>query len=455
LTIIPKPDLTLYLDNTPEQLNERKQELPVAELKRQVEAWRDFIPSLPNAQIVTTDKPLDQVVENVVQLILTKRAEMTEKMLKVNPSAAKYLWNNDCTYSALPNKKYCQWIFPASKNAFQRSWSLYQPYSFKGKIYKRFLQINGLLLPRPKKSIKKEELNYREGDELRDILVKILKRKDLIMAVAYGTPSPYRKINGLVMTSEGEPLSFIKIGETEPARQRVKREAEILKRIEKINFEEVQIPQCLYSGKLGDSHVLIQTIPLFKGKKGGIQLDNKYTKILKILADKTAKLIPLHSSSFWQSLKDEIDNYPISYKGLLKEGLSILAQTMEDREISMGLAHGDFAPWNMFWNDKEVFIYDWESANEQAPVGIDLVHFLFQVGFLLKRLRGDRLLSYIKRKSEEPCQKLSLISGIKLLEKKTLIFCYLLHMAVVEDTPQQLSRAAVERRNLIKLIVHG
>ena len=450
-----KPDLTLYLDNTPERLRERKQELPVAELKRQVEAWRDFIPSLPNAQIVTTDKPLKQVAENVAHLILHKRAEMTEKVLKVNPSAAKYLWDGDCTYIVLPNKKHCRWILPTSRNAFRQSWSLYQPHSFKGKIYKRFLQINGFLLPRPKIIIRKDELNSKVSDELRDTLAKIIKKEEIIMAIANGTPSPYRKINGLVMSSEGEPLSFIKIGETELARERVIKEAEILKKIEKINFGEVHIPQCLYSGKLGNSHVLIQTIPPFKGKKGIVQLDDKYTNILRILADKTAKMVPFHSSSFVKSLKESILNYSLSYRELLKKAYETLLKDSGDRKISMGLAHGDFAPWNMLWNDKEVFIYDWESSCEQAPVGIDLIHFLFQVGFLLKNLRGDKLLSYINKKSEEPYKKLSLIFGIKLLEKKTLILAYLLHMAVIEDTPQQLSRAAVERRNLIKLIVYG
>lgn len=149
LRFIPKPDLTIYLDNTPEELYKRKQELPIEELERQVRDWREFIPSLPNARIVTTNKPLEDVVYEVTRLVLERRAEMTRNMLKIEPEESQYLWKSDFTdYIDLPSKKNCRWIIPTNPKLAKRAWDLYQPYSLRGKIFKgliKFLSSIGFL----------------------------------------------------------------------------------------------------------------------------------------------------------------------------------------------------------------------------------------------------------------------------------------------------------------------
>lgn len=158
LRFIPKPDLTIYLDNKPEELYQRKQELPLPELKRQVEAWREFIPSLPNARIVATNKPLEDVVHEVTRIVLERRTEMTRKMLKIEPEASQYLWKSDITdYIALPSKKSCRWIIPTNPKLAKKAWELYQPYSLKGKIFKKImLMISSFGILRLMKPIKLE-----------------------------------------------------------------------------------------------------------------------------------------------------------------------------------------------------------------------------------------------------------------------------------------------------------
>ncbi len=143
MPFIPKPDLTIYLDNAPEELYRRKQELPVEELRRQVEAWRQFIPSLPNARIITTDKPLEDVVKEVTTIVLETRAGITRNMLKIDPDESKYLWKSETAgeYIALPSKKNCRWLIPTNPKLAKRSWDLYQPYSLRGKTFKLVMKI--------------------------------------------------------------------------------------------------------------------------------------------------------------------------------------------------------------------------------------------------------------------------------------------------------------------------
>ena len=43
-------------------------------------------------------------------------------------------------------------------------------------------------------------------------------------------------------------------------------------------------------------------------------------------------------------------------------------------------SHGDFAPWNMGWTEKkELFVFDWEAAQDNGFIGEDLCHFFFSI----------------------------------------------------------------------------
>ena len=46
--------------------------------------------------------------------------------------------------------------------------------------------------------------------------------------------------------------------------------------------------------------------------------------------------------------------------------------------MAFGAWHGDFTPWNMALGARnDTYVWDWERA-AAAPVGLDLLHFLFQ-----------------------------------------------------------------------------
>lgn len=465
LRFIPQPDLTIYLDNEPEELFKRKQELPVSELKRQVEDWRAFIPSLPNARIVSTDKLLEEVVHEVTKVVLERRAEMTRKMLKIEPEASQYLWKSESTdYIALPSKKDCRWIIPTNPKLAKQAWDLYQPYSFKGKIYKTYQKNLRRFFPHMKsKTIRIQDSGVSEA--VKEIIVENLKRDDIVIALSTGTPSPFRKITGIVMSHNAEPLAYVKIGETPLAISRIKNEANMLKHIALSSWFiahslqqpsimshersaiNIRVPELLYEGEIGNAYVLIQSSTPFEGKSGEKYFNEDYGNILKALIKNTSVTKKFNESKFYIKLKRGVENYSLSYKEILKNGFDHLEKALGDKEIIFAFSHGDFAPWNMTWSKdkKEVFLYDWESANPEAPAGIDLIHLLFQTGFLLKKLRGDSLLNYIIRKP---------FLSVSSLPPEFLILIYCLHMAVTEDQPQQLNPSAVERRNIVKLIAH-
>jgi adenylate kinase len=63
--LVPRPDLTVVLVAAPELLQSRKDELPLAELRRQVEAWERFAKGSADALLVDAATPVDQIVADI------------------------------------------------------------------------------------------------------------------------------------------------------------------------------------------------------------------------------------------------------------------------------------------------------------------------------------------------------------------------------------------------------
>ncbi len=54
--------------------------------------------------------------------------------------------------------------------------------------------------------------------------------------------------------------------------------------------------------------------------------------------------------------------------------------------LEFGRWHGDLVPWNLASLGAKLYAWDWESSAASAPVGLDAVHFGFQLAFVTGRL---------------------------------------------------------------------
>jgi thymidylate kinase len=73
--VIPKPDLFILLDAPAEVIHGRKQEVSYEETVKQVERYRHFVRSVDNGHIVDASLPINLVVEQVNQIILSTLAQ--------------------------------------------------------------------------------------------------------------------------------------------------------------------------------------------------------------------------------------------------------------------------------------------------------------------------------------------------------------------------------------------
>lgn len=70
--LTPRPDLMILLDAPPEILQDRKQEVPFEETKRQREAYLRHFKQLPNGIIIDASQPLETVIQDTAKAIISK-----------------------------------------------------------------------------------------------------------------------------------------------------------------------------------------------------------------------------------------------------------------------------------------------------------------------------------------------------------------------------------------------
>ena len=82
LPIIPAPDVVFYLKADPTKIFDRKQELSLEELQRQINKFSFILGTIPNAYVIKTNGPINETVKEVSNLVLKKRKELTESLLR-------------------------------------------------------------------------------------------------------------------------------------------------------------------------------------------------------------------------------------------------------------------------------------------------------------------------------------------------------------------------------------
>jgi hypothetical protein len=65
--------------------------------------------------------------------------------------------------------------------------------------------------------------------------------------------------------------------------------------------------------------------------------------------------------------------------------------------LHFGTWHGDFVPWNLARLGQRLYAWDWESSAPDAPVGMDAVHFHFQVAFVARQRSLDEAVAHAER----------------------------------------------------------
>lgn len=214
------------------------------------------------------------------------------------------------------------------------------------------------------------------GESIEDRLGELLGRR-VVLSVGLGSERANRKPILHVLTPRGEPLAFVKVGDTAMARDLIEGEASALSHLATRSFQHLAVPRVLHYDEWRDLHLLVLT-PLPSGALSFRARRGAPVAAMRELTGATRR-IPLAESAFWSRFADVPIDDPDQRKRL-SDAVGRIGETYGGDEVAFGAWHGDWTPWNMAWHGGRVQLWDWERFDAQVPSGLDLLHYRSQTG---------------------------------------------------------------------------
>lgn len=219
------------------------------------------------------------------------------------------------------------------------------------------------------------------------------------LAEVFGTPiivgaeniddDPHKNQVLHAMTAVGEPVGFVKVSRGELSRALLGTEAAALKRLGNSPLPGMQVPRVLDHGAWQDGEVLV-TARLQPDRRSVVSRTDPPALALTAAVFEAGhrERSPLAVSNYWAGVRVRVDGHVRSDTRNLGARLARLTGELErlaaQEPLELGGWHGDWLPWNMAHCGSELLVWDWEYAGLSAPLGFDLLHFLFGVAFFAR-----------------------------------------------------------------------
>jgi thymidylate kinase len=323
--LLPAPDLLMILEAPPEVVFARKTELTVAELGRQMGAWRDHLPARQKHVFLDASRPASEVTRRAAEAIA--RLGEHSGALSLGPG-----------WTAVPRRAQPRWVLPRGPRSVARSGLLvYQPINLRARI--------GWELARAAALVGAFRVLPRGGSPpapVRDALTPYVSGRSTLSVARTNYPGRYV---ALVLGTGGECQAVAKVATDARGRVALATEARALADLGHLLQAPVVAPRILAH----DDALLLFEMTKWRARNRPWLLPRD---------------VAFAMGRFYRSGSDG---------------------------NGTGIAHGDFAPWNLLRTRAGWVLLDWEDARRDAPPFYDLWHFLVQGLALLGRPRDTEI----------------------------------------------------------------
>lgn len=314
------------------------------------------------------------------------------------------------------------WIMPARN--MRTAMNLYQPSGRKGKMVKSLLPYLHVLPP-VRKALHATTMHCCLKGEIIGLLCEIFGTKDIEFAIFEGTPSVHQKIT-MQLSQGNRILGYCKLSTNNEIKVLFEKESDILTRLAECGVKN--IPQALHCGTLKSGmHIFVQSTAKSVSSRVIHEWSDLHEDFLAQLHDKTKQRITFEESDYYStllSLEKHMDWLPDNIgKETIANAIAAIKQEYCGREVEFSAYHGDFTPWNMFVENDQLFVFDFEYSAMSYPPGLDRYHYFTQVTLFEKNQNTEKIIKKLsistckKTKNNFRCYLISMLSLYTLREK--------------------------------------
>lgn len=341
---LQRPDLVLVLEAPSAAIVERKDELPAAELMRQVRAWHDVIPANVRRAYIDASNPVRDVVqaarEEVVRLLEARAISRLGAGWVALPRPGK-----GAPTSSSPGTV-PRLMLPRGPRATARAGLMvYHPCTRRGRVAwesARLLATLGSLRVVPRGEVPPRAV--------REVLAPHLPPRSTF-AVAESNDAG--RFIAMIVDERGVCRAVAKIATVDAGRLALEKEASALLSLGKLLPPPLRAPRLLTQDEGLLVLEAVQWLPRLRPW---------------LLPDEVARAL---GTFFGAGIKDGGDVGPI---------------------------HGDFAPWNVLQTERDWVLVDWEQAHDKGQPFFDLFHYLVLAHLNLERPSQRALLAGLEGK---------------------------------------------------------
>ncbi|HLE82024.1 MAG TPA: hypothetical protein VJA25_12105, partial [Dehalococcoidia bacterium] len=214
-------------------------------------------------------------------------------------------------------------------------------------------------------------------------------------AIIVGTPGPGQKFTVALWDEAWEPIGYLKYGETDVAKARIRNEFKVLGEL-----PDGLAPRPVKFGPLGKGVALLAT-PVEGHHVSPSLPPNQLVLPYQKLLPECAPSISVDRHPWTRAFMDRAN----------RETSPLLpcVDALSRRTWAVVFQHGDFAPWNLLCGrDGSLRAVDWEHGTTDGFPHADLAYYIIQVGALIYRWKPERALGWgVRYLSSQPALGLS------------------------------------------------
>ncbi|WNJ19312.1 phosphotransferase [Pontibacter sp. G13] len=253
-------------------------------------------------------------------------------------------------------------------------------------------------------------------------------------AVFTGTVGENRKT--IVALNQGSRTThFVKIAHSLKSIQLIRREEESLRDLADWNFSAMHAPSV--AGATDQALILTNVRPDHGREQA--RIGEVHVRALREMYQAFGYVDQLSQLPFWSEIHTRIQHLkvcrvhdPAIELVQIRRIVSMLTEVFDsipaEQHIRVSMTHGDFTPWNMYIDDKGIYVYDWELSKASRPLLYDMFHFSYQSGVMLLRQKWPQIRRELLRDLRLPTTRMMveqfqldihLLHGLYLLDNIT------------------------------------
>ena len=287
------------------------------------------------------------------------------------------------------------WIMPAQH--MHTAMELYQPSSLKGRLLKLWFPfLHRIQIVRW--AIHAERMQCQLSDELQHLLERIFNIKKLEFALFCGTPCVYQKITMQVF-QDNRIIGYVKFSRNVDVAKLFRHESDILTEIRCMGLDNVPEPK--FCSCVDGTFVFMQTTSKTRQSITLHRWTELHQKCLENIVRKTKKHIRFDKTDYAnviRNLQKIIKLFEENDQYALNKGIQIVLDHYRQSD-EFCFFHGDFTPWNIYIENKKLYMFDMEYSYRSFPLYMDMIHFVLQVCIQEKRLDAKQIIEEIQRSS--------------------------------------------------------